>query len=182
MLNFFCLCCVVSSAKSICKKMTTTNHHIIEYRVQAMRRAFGLFDHYFLVINDKEYHPGNYKPGKVLPVNTTKGHHVVSRVAVCDICYNKIVVDLQLEEDVRLFNYYPILNCETLCFGFSAQSLPLYITPFLGLLLWQGQILYAILMILACMLILLMRSKYVFSRTNKLQCRHIATAPEPKNK
>lgn len=150
-----------------------TTQHQIEYRVQAMRKTFGLVDHYYLVIDDKEYHAGQYKPGKVLPINTTKGYHIVSVMDVCDACYNKIVVDLQLEEDVRMFSYFPLLNCETLCFGFSLQSLPIYCIPFLALLLWRGCILYAVVLLLVIMLILLIRSKYVFSRTHKIRCKHL---------
>lgn len=144
----------------------------IEYRVQAMKNTFGLFDHYFLVIGDKEYHPGSYKPGKVLPVNSTKGSHIVATLDCCDACYNKLVVDLHLEEDVRIFNFYPLLNCETWCFGFSIQSLPIYMIPILIVLLIRGNIFYMVVLIVAIAFLILIRSKYVFSRTNKLQCQH----------
>lgn len=145
----------------------------IEYRVQAMKKTMGLFDHYYLVIGDKEYHPGRYKPGKVLPVNTTKGYHIVSTVSVCDECYNKIVVDLHLEEDIRMFSYFPFMNCETMCFGISIQSLAIYLVPFLVVLLWRGQLFYAIMLVLISLTVLLVRSKYIFSRTVKSHCAHI---------
>ncbi|AUQ44008.1 putative Ac81-like protein [Esparto virus] len=169
----------------------TTNNHIvsntndtnnnqsskrikIEIRCRAMKHTFGLFDHYFIVIGDTEYHAGNYKPGKILPLGTTKGAHIVSICEICEICHDKIMAEYYTSEDVRIFHiYFPILNCETLCMGFSIQSLLFLTIPFLCVFILKGSFLYAIIFILLSIVIVLAHSKYRFSRTNKTKCEHL---------
>lgn len=113
------------------KKMGRT----VEYWCQAMPKTWGLIDHYFMVIDDKEYHAGTYKPGKILPRNSTKGA-LVSLCTVCDTCYEKILLDYDLNEDDRLYTaYFPLLNCESVCTGFSMQSITLIAIPYVCLLI-----------------------------------------------
>lgn len=158
---------------------TVEKFKTIEYRCQAMRKTLGFVDHYFLVVDDKEYHAGFYKRGKVLPADTTKGYHSVMFVDVCESCYVKIVADYRLEEDIRIFNYFPLLNCETLCRGFSVQSMALLSLPFVGMLLWKKQFAYAIILLLVVAVAVLSYSKYVFSRCKKTVCTHLKNRIDP---
>lgn len=151
----------------------TATFKIIEYRCQALKNTLGLIDHYFLVIDDKEYHLGFYTPGKVLPKDSTKGYHIVSKRKVCETCYNKIIADLNYKEDIRLIRYFPFLNCETLCTGFSVQSLALLTLPCVGFLIVKGKILYVIILVLLTLIVILVYSKYTFSRTKYSRCKHL---------
>lgn len=150
----------------------------IEYRCRAIKNTLGIFDHYFLVIDDKEIHMGFYQTGKILPKDTTKGAHIVAEKALCEFCYNKIIADINLKEDVRLISYYPLLNCETLATGFSVQSLAFLSLPVIVLCLIKGLLFYAFLIVLCTILVVLMYSKYVYSRTTKLKCCHIDSKPK----
>lgn len=145
----------------------------IEYRCRAIKNTLGIFDHYFLVIGDHEIHMGFYQTGKILPKNTTKGAHIVAEKELCELCYNKIIADINLKEDVRLIAYYPLLNCETLATGFSIQSLAFLSLPIIFCCLIKGLLFYACLVVLCTILVILMYSKYVYSRTNKLKCFHL---------
>jgi hypothetical protein len=145
----------------------------IEIRCQAMKKCYGLVDHYFYVIDDKEYHTRLYPKGRILERDTTKGYHVVAYYDVCEECYTKIAADFLLKEDVRIFNYFPLLNCETFCTGISVQSLLLISIPFILYLVYRGRYLYAIILCLVMIIILLAYSKYIFSRTKKIKCSHL---------
>lgn len=146
----------------------------IELRCQATRRYFGLWDHYFLVIDDKEIHLGLYEKGKILPKDTTKGSHIAAYYEICKACYDKIILDLNLQDDERLFkSYFPFLNCETLCTGFSFQSLMFLSIPFIVVLLFKGYILWAVILSLATLFTLLAYSKFTFSRTRQKKCQHL---------
>lgn len=147
--------------------------YTVEIRCQALKRAWGLIDHYFLVIGDYEYHMGWYSKGSILPVGTTAGAHVVTVKSVCYTCYLKIIENYNLREDKRLFDYYPLINCETLSTGLSVQALAILVLPFVFTLLLQGHILWAIILALASLVFFLTCSKYVFSRTTKRTCRHL---------
>ncbi|AQN78564.1 ACH96134.1 Ac81-like protein [Kallithea virus] len=146
----------------------------IEVRCQAMRKSFGLFDHYFLVIKGKEYHAGWYARGMVLDEGTTKGAHTVSVQNICKMCYDKIFAEFYVREDLRIFNaYFPFINCETICMGFSIQSLAFLIIPFVCTFIAKGLFLYAILLILVTIVLFLIYSKYQFSRTVRTKCSHL---------
>lgn len=146
----------------------------VEYKCQALKNSFGLIDHYFIVIDDKEFHLGEYRFGKILPNGTTKGAHVVERRDICIECYNKIIADFNFREDRRLITYYPMLNCESLSTGFSSQSLVFLAIPFIGIMLIKGQLIYAILIFLLAIICLLWYSKYMFSDTKKSKCMHLS--------
>lgn len=147
--------------------------HTVEYRCRAIQNTLGIFDHYFLVIDKYEIHMGFYKSGKILPRDSTKGAHVVAEKLLCEMCYNKIIADINMREDVRLISYYPLLNCETLATGFSVQSLVFIAVPMAILLVFKGLVFYAVLVIVLTLLVLLMYSKYVYSRTIKIKCDHV---------
>lgn len=153
--------------------MSNSPTYKIEYRCRAIKNTFGIFDHYFLVVDNKEIHMGFYRSGKILPINSTKGAHIVAEKKLCAMCYNKIIADINLREDVRLISYYPMLNCETLSTGFSVQSLAFLSLPIAILLLIKGFVLYACLIFLVTLLVLLLYSKFVYSRTVKLKCAHV---------
>lgn len=144
----------------------------IELRCQATKKSYGLLDHYFYVIDDTEVHMGTYKKGKILPKGTTKGSHIAAFYDICKACYDKIILDLSLNDDIRLFNYFPILNCESLCTGFSIQSAMIISVPFIIILLIKGLYLWAIILLLASIVCLLAYSKYMFSHTFTKNCVH----------
>lgn len=146
----------------------------VEIRVRASRNMLGLIDHYFLLVDGSEYHPGFYSNGNVLPMGTTSGAHVAERRDLCRECYDKLKIDVSLEEPRRLFGlYYPFLNCESLCTGFSVQSLHIFALPFVVGLACRGMILHSLLAFALALLSLLAYSKYVFSRTKDTRCAHI---------
>lgn len=145
----------------------------IEIRVRALKNTLGIIDHYYMVIDDWEYHPGFYKLGCILPKGSTKGYHVACRRLVCQDCFNLIMLNFNLREDKRMFSLYPVLNCESLAIGFSVQSTAFLVLPFIACLLCVGRILYSCLLFLCVLTTLLMYSKYVFSRTERQRCRHI---------
>lgn len=147
---------------------------VIELRCQATKRSYGFFDHYFYVIDNKEVHMGTYKKGKILPKGTTKGSHITANYEICESCYNKIILDLTLNDDIRLFtSFFPILNCESLCTGFSIQSAMAVTIPFIVVLLVKQLYLWAIILFLFSTVILLAYSKFMFSQTREKKCIHI---------
>lgn len=149
-------------------------YKVIELRCQATKKSLGLFDHYFYVIDDQEVHMGVYRKGKILPKNTTKGSHISTYYEICKVCYDKIYLNLLSKEDVRLFStYFPMLNCESLCTGFSIQSALVLAIPFIVGLVMKGLYLWAIILFLTAIIVLLMNSKYTFSRTNEKKCSHL---------
>lgn len=148
--------------------------YTVEVRCQALRRTWGLIDHYFLVIGEHEYHMGgSYSKGAVLPIGTTKGAHTISIKTVCAACYTRTVDGYRLREDRRLFNFYPIVNCETLSTGLSLQAVSSLAVPFVIYLLSIGSILWAVILTLCTVVVFLASSKYAFSRTVRLKCRHL---------
>lgn len=155
------------------------SYKTIELRCQAIKRSFGLFDHYFYIIDDREVHMGKYRRGKIMPKGTTKGSHIIAKIQICESCYNKIILDLTLKEDVRLAeSYFPILNCESLCTGVSIQTVVLIISiPFALVLLIKGLYLWVIILILASIVFLLAYSKFMFSKTRQKKCEHIKIYP-----
>lgn len=148
-------------------------YKIVEIHCRASKQSFGLIDHYFIVIDNLEYHLGFYRSGRVLPKGTTKGSHVVYERQICKHCYDNIHFDIKFREDCRLFSYYPLLNCETLVTGISLQSLAFFAIPFIGLFLIRGCFMYALIVFLITILYLLALSKYNYSRTRKQACLHI---------
>lgn len=146
----------------------------IEIKCQAMKKTFGLFDHYFMVIDGVEYHTGAYSGGKILKDGQTKGAHTTSVRKVCKMCYDKIIAEFYVKEDLRLFNtYFPFINCESICEGFSVQSLLFFTIPFICLGIANGNFILVVIIILVSFLFVLMYSKYKFSRTHKNQCSHL---------
>jgi len=109
--------------------------HDIEIRVRPMVRFFGLFDHYFMIIDGNEYHPIWYRHGQVLPLGFTTDAHVACRKRICDGCYNKLIQSIRAREDDRMAKFYPWLNCETISMGISVQAMSFLAIPFGGLAL-----------------------------------------------
>lgn len=145
----------------------------VEIRVQALKNTMGLIDHYYMVLNGMEYHPGNYRLGNILPLDSTKGYHVVMKKRICIDCYNKIVTDFNMKEDKRIASFYPFLNCESLTTGISAQSMAFIAIPFVVLLVLRGMFLWALVLLLATFVYMLGVSKFVFSRTTSSTCKHL---------
>lgn len=154
-------------------KINGGQYKTIEYHCRAIKSSFGIFDHYFIVIDDFEIHMGWYMPGKILPKNTTKNSHLVAVKKICVYCYNKITANLNLSEDARLINYYPFLNCESLTTGFSVQALAFLAIPMIIVFALSMQFLYMLIVILTTFLFILIYSKYMYSRTKYITCKHI---------
>lgn len=143
----------------------------IECRCRAEKKVLGLLDHYYYVIDGAEYHFS--KPA--IPEGTTKRFHVVYEKELCVNCYRLAIVTFtKMKEDFRLYSmFFPILNCESLCLGFSIQSLCLLAIPFVGSLLLKQLYYWAVILILITLVILLANSKYMFSKTDKFTCKHL---------
>lgn len=65
-----------------------------------------------------------------------------------------------------------MLNCESVCTGFSVQSIALIAVPFVCLLIIHGKFLWALILVLFVVVCLLAYSKYKFSRTIRTTCVH----------
>lgn len=141
--------------------------------VQAIKNSFGLMDHWFYIVNDKEHHVGVYYKGSVLPLNTTKGFHVVTEKIICLKCYEKLINFVRYREDKRLFKFYPFINCETLTTGWSIQVVILFLLPLVAVVGFLGYVYWAIILFLCMFVLYLFASKYNFSRTNKSLCKHL---------
>lgn len=70
-------------------------NYTVEVRCQALRRTWGLIDHYFLVIGEHEYHVGG---------SYSKGAHTIAIKTLCSACYTRTVESYRLCEDRRLFD------------------------------------------------------------------------------
>lgn len=146
----------------------------IELCVRAEQKSFGLIDHYFMIFDEFEYHPGFYKSGNILPKGFSKGYHVAAIKRVCRDCLNKIILDYNLSEDRRISNWYPIFNCESLSTGISVQSIIMLVfTPTILISIVKVHFTLAIIVLLIGVLCLLFYSKWTFSRTRMLKCEHL---------
>lgn len=150
-----------------------TNSHHVEIRVRATKSSFGLIDHYYMILNDQEYHPGCYAKGSILPKDTTKGYHVAAIRTICQTCYDKIILNFNAREDKRIWSLYPFLNCESFSTGFSIQSLGLLAAPLIGMLIYQKKYIVAVIVLLLCLIAHLSISKFTFSRTFRGKCSHL---------
>lgn len=145
----------------------------VEIRMRATKSSFGLIDHYYMILGDLEYHPGCYSPGNILPKGTTTGYHVAAVRHICKTCYDKIILNFNTREDKRIWALYPFLNCESLTTGFSVQALAMLTFPLVAILLWQKIYIYAIIVLLAGIIVHLSVSKFSFSRTFHGTCTHL---------
>lgn len=153
--------------------VTDGNERVVEVRVQALKSTLGIIDHYYLVLEGMEYHPGHYKRGNFLPLGSTVNYHVAAKRRLCIDCYNKIIADFNLREDKRIGSFYPFLNCESLATGFSLQSLGFIAVPFVFGFLLLGRMLLAVVTFLVALLYLLLVGKFTISRTVRSRCRHL---------
>lgn len=145
----------------------------IEICCVSLKKSFGLIDHYFLIVDDFEYHLGFYKKGLVLPKGYTKGSHVICLKTLCIDCYNKFIHDFETKEFQRLFYFYPLINCESLVTGISVQIICMLHVSVAFVLVFYKKYLLAIILILILLCISLMFSKYNYSRTVKKTCSHL---------
>lgn len=95
----------------------------IEVYVKSIKKTYGLFDHYYIVIGDYEYHLGYYKKGSILPIGSTKNSKLLEIKTICSLCYEKFLHDFSSNEFQRLFIFYPFVNCESLTTGISTQMI-----------------------------------------------------------
>ncbi|KAI5630637.1 Ac81-3 [Venturia canescens] len=154
-------------------EISAEKSYIIEVRCQAIRSAFGFIDHYFLVAGNLEYHKDLFKNGPILPAGTTKGAHTICEKTVCENCYANIIRTYVTPEKKRLTSLSSFVNFEALAMNFSSQTTIVLFTPFIAGLIGLGQYLYAIILTLIGVLILLVWSKYVFSRKIRVSCWHL---------
>lgn len=145
----------------------------IEICCVSLKKTLGLADHYFIIIDDFEYHLGFYSKGLVLPKGSTKGSHIICIKRVCSDCYEKFNHDFETKEFQRLFCFYPLINCESLATGISVQIIcMLHLSVALVLVLYKKYLL-SIILILILLCISLLFSKYNYSRTVKKKCKHL---------
>lgn len=158
--------------------------HDIEIHCQAMKSTMGLFDHYFIVIDNMEYHMGLYQKGALIPLGSTKGSHLITIRTICDQCYRRIVMKYNAQEDRRMaLKYYPIINCETLVMGMSVQVVLItLVLPFLILLICKGLIIYSILLFVLTLTLQLWYSKSLYCSSTKTLCVHLKRIKKTKNK
>lgn len=79
-------------------------------------------NHYFYIINDKEYHLGKYPSGRILPINTTLPRTIIGEKVLCKKCFDDFIIKFDEGYDKKLFHYgYPIINCESIICGISLQ-------------------------------------------------------------
>lgn len=150
----------------------------IEIRCQPMKKTFGIFDHYYFVIQDKEYHFRFTKPKIcVHPKNHTVNSHLVTNFNVCKQCYDLILHNILEEKNkIKIIRkYFPFLNCESWTRGFSVQSMGIISLPLVVTLIVKKLYLYAIILFLLIIVMLLSYSKYTLSRTTIQKCIHINT-------
>jgi Baculoviridae AC81 len=150
----------------------------VELCCQAIRRCWGLADHYFLRFDGNEYHLGNYRRGRVLPIGTTKGAHVTTRYMLCRECHQRLAERIDRNGDAKLFaSFFPLVNCETFCRGFSLQATILLAIPVAVVLVLRFRFYLALVVVLLVMLLQLACSKYRFSRTDLSHCPHLKEIP-----
>lgn len=151
----------------------------LEIWARPQRRTLGLVDHYFLVIGDSEYHLGAYRSSdnvEILPRGSTRNAILVSVRYVCRVCFEQLSASIEHREYTRLFDFYPIVNCESLVRGFSLQStlLALVALPLVFLVLVLiGSICWALLAFTMVFTLHLAISKYTLSRIRYTNCRHL---------
>lgn len=151
----------------------TNSSHEVEVRVRAVNSVFGLIDHYYMILDGTEYHPGMYAPGSVLPEGTTKGYHVAAVRTLCQTCYDKIIFNFNAREDKRVWSLFPLLNCESLTTGFSLQAAILLVVPIALSLMYQKKLILATIVLLLGIIAHLAISKFAFSRTLRSKCAHL---------
>lgn len=147
--------------------------HVIEIRSRIIRSSLGLFDHYFLIIDDYEYHLGGYRGRVKMSKGTTINSNLCSLRTICSHCYAKILYNIEIGEYDKLFKFFPLVNCETLVCGISIQSLFVFTVPFVFVLLFYGKFLLAVILFLLAVTVLLWHSKYTLSRITKTRCDHM---------
>lgn len=147
----------------------------VELCCRATRRSFGLIDHYFLRLEGNEYHFGVYQKGRVIPAGYTQGAHVITEHALCPACRDSLQQRIDQKCDVRLMQqYFPLLNCESFCLGFSYQIIGLVaFVPTVVVLILKHHFLWALILLLIGLVVQLWVSKYRFSRTARTRCSHL---------
>lgn len=146
---------------------------IVEIRSRAIRSSMGLFDHYFIIVDEYEYHLGGYRGKVKMPKGTTVNSNLCNLRSVCRHCHAKIMYNIESGEYDKLFKFFPFINCETLACGISTQALFVLPVPFVCGLLYYGKVLLAIVLLLSTLVVLLWSSKYRLSKTLQSRCEHL---------
>jgi len=151
--------------------------------VKAMSNTLGLIDHYYLVIDGVSYHLGfNRRIAQQHSIPST--HTLVERRLYCTKCTADFFDQLRLNEDRRLFGYYPLVNCESLSVGFSMQSLSLLTGSIIScvVLAKSMNLLLCLCVMLLTVLVCLWWGKYVRTRVRKTSCKHLNLIPTQSRK
>lgn len=149
---------------------------IIELRCTPQKNTLGLVDHYYMVLDGVEYHVDLNSTQKQLPEGTTRRSHTVEYRGACSMCYDRQLGTYFTVADI--FKYFPWFNCETICMGFSFQSLFLLTVPFIVALFLSHNYLCCVIFMLLVAIAFLLFSKYNYSRTKYALCPHIELPPE----
>lgn len=151
----------------------TNDKKLIEIRSRVIRSSLGLFDHYFIVVDDHEYHLGGYRGKVKMPKGSTVNSNLYNLRTVCGRCYTKIMYNIESGEYDKLFKFFPFVNCETLTCGISTQALFILPLPAVCVFLYYNKVLLALVLLLSLFVILLWSSKYKLSKTTQSWCEHI---------
>lgn len=153
--------------------MSKDETRVVEIRARAIRSSLGLFDHYFMIAGDYEYHLGGYRGKVKMPKGTTVNSNLCDVRSLCRYCYAKIMYNIESGEYDKLFRFFPFINCETLTCGISTQALFVLTLPFVFVLSYYGKLLLAVILFLITLVVLLWSSKYKLSRTLRSRCKHL---------
>lgn len=156
--------------------MEEKKEFVIYLKHRAIKHSFGLFDHWFIDVPDKnlEIHPGNYEFGTHLTSGTTKNAHIYCTKTVCMKCLDHILKDTV---DLKYLFYYPFINCETLAshhftnMAISTQLILLSVVV-ISFTLGLFNVIFFYIMVLF-IIIYLLYSKYLYSTSKNYTCLHL---------
>ncbi|UDM55438.1 Ac81 [Phenacoccus solenopsis nudivirus] len=165
------------ASRNITRILENTKFETFDIYVKALPNTFGLVDHYYMVHDGVSYHMGKNRMINIRKV--PESHTLIRKLYKCEQCTSDFYKNLHANEDVRLFNFYPFVNCESLSVGFSAQSLcllsiPLAFTTFIVF----GALLVSIIILLVGLIFCLWIGKYDRSRIKHKFCQHLCSLIE----
>lgn len=147
--------------------------YMVEKCIRAEGCVLGIYDHFFVIIDDYEYHLGTYTLGIKLPKGTTKGYHVYEQVSMCSKCVSSFFKNTKHEfQRLKLYGF-PLVNCQTLNDGYSSYLIIIAYAPIIcGFLIFNKFYTLALIVFLLAIIIHLASSKYKFSICKKKKCKH----------
>lgn len=148
----------------------------IEVCGKPIAKTFGLIKHYFIRLEhpELEIHPGQYKKGTHHNLEFTKGFEIYIKKIMCRECLQKL---LKESNDMKMYWYYPFINCETLTKGLTGQfaiSNQIVLLVLLILFLIVSFCCnYIYLLGVMVVLLVILYNNYLSSGTSLLVCHHL---------